>query len=134
MKKDHGIELYSLSATSFALESTIPFDATIRAALPYRRPRKETLDLSESIFSNNGPPPEPSQSNARDIILCTTDTGEFVIVDWDPGCPPEARGHAFPALKPGLRVANVLREARPGKDTTSLGRFIKLSEEYSSHG
>lgn len=50
-------------------------------------------------------------------------------MDWDLGrkaVPQEGR----PALKPGLRACKKIRQARPGKDTSSLGRFIKLSEEY----
>ena len=67
----------------------------------------------------------------RDIILCTTDTGELVAVDWDLGrdaIPEEGR----PALNPGLRAVSRIRQSRPGKDTNSLGRFIKLSDEYVS--
>jgi hypothetical protein len=98
--------------------------------MPYSRARKDTTDLSDDIFAKINASKDSEEQNLRDIILCTTDTGEIVVVDWDLGrdAIPEVR----PALSPGLRAVNRITQSRPGKDTNSLGRFIKLSEEYFS--
>lgn len=62
-------------------------------------------------------------------MLCTTDSGELVVVDWDGGRVAQP-ANEIPAVKPGLRVVTTIRQARPGKDVCSLGRFIRVSEEY----
>jgi hypothetical protein len=54
-----------------------------------------------------------------------------VVIDWDLGRDAIVE-IGYPALKPGLQAVNSIREAKPGKDTTSLGRFIKVSPEYFS--
>lgn len=124
------MELYSLNTVSFIHESSLPFDCTIRSAIPYSR-REKAANFSEDIFSKINTPEKPSESGLRDVILCTTDTGEMVVVDWDLGRDAiQAEGR--PGLKPGLRAVTKIRQARQGKDTTSLGRFIKLSAEYVS--
>src|SRR5277367_4656217 len=119
-----------MSAISFTLESSFPFDCTIRSAVPYFRPRIDATDVSDDIFAKINAPKNSTKQLLRDIILCTTDTGELVVVDWDLGrdAIPEVR----PALGPGLRAVNRIRQSRPGKDTNSLGRFIKLSKECVS--
>jgi hypothetical protein len=69
------------------------------------------------------------EPRSRDIILCTLDSGNLVIVDWDLGIEPGS-GSGGDSCLPGLRIANIIRLANPGKDVKSLGRFIKVSEEY----
>jgi hypothetical protein len=111
----------------FVCESYLPFNGTIRSAAPYVRSRRDTsIDIFSKIgFSTTS---EPAIDERRDIILCTADSGELIIVDWDVGrdADEEAFSHA---MRPGLRAVNAIRHSKPGKDTTSLGRFIKVSEE-----
>ena len=114
------------------LESSIPFDCTIRAAVPYFRPRKVSEDFSTRIFSEIAPVVEKSVEPAlRDVILCTTDSGELIVVDWDLGQEAKVE-ETLSALRAGLRISNIITQAKPGKDMASLGRFIKVSPEYVS--
>ena len=121
--------MYSLTSSSFVLESSIPFDCTIRAAVPYFRPRKVSEDFSTCIVSEIVSMAEKLvEPVLRDVILCTTDSGELVVVDWDLGQEAKAE-ETLAALWPGLRVSNTMTQAKCGKDMTSLGRFIKVSPE-----
>ena len=114
------------------LESSIPFDCTIRAAVPYFRPREADQDFSSHIVSEIDPATDkPVEPTLRDVILCTTDSGELIVVDWDLGQEAKVE-ETLSALRPGLRVSNIITQAKPGKDMTSLGRFIKVSREYVS--
>ena len=114
------------------LESSIPFDCTIRAAVPYFRPCKVSEDFSTRIVSEITPEAEKSvEPVLRDVILCTTDSGELIVVDWDLGQEAKVE-ETLSALRPGLRASNIITQARSGKDMTSLGRFIKVGPEYVS--
>jgi hypothetical protein len=116
--------LYSLVGTVFQLESYLPFDCTIRAAAPLSRSTPEHGDFESTIF-----PSSPTlDTHGKDLVLCTTDSGELVVVDWDGGRIAQPASET-PSVKPGLRVVKTIRQARPGKDVCSLGRFIRVSEE-----
>lgn len=108
----------------FQLESYLPFDCTIRAAAALTRATPEHGDFESTIF-----PASPTfETHEKDLVLCTTDSGELVVVDWDAGRIAQPASE-IPAVKPGLRVVTTIRQARPGKDVCSLGRFIRVSEE-----
>jgi hypothetical protein len=49
-----------------------------------------------------------------------------MVVEWMHG-PCNETGELW--SNPGLCVTRVIRQAKPGKDTSALGRFIKVSEE-----
>lgn len=88
------------------------------------------MDTTPDIFSKIGfsTTNEPAEDERRNIILCTADSGEIVVIDWDDGRDADVERYSH-AIKPGLRPANIIRHSKPGKDTTLLGRFIKVSEE-----
>jgi hypothetical protein len=68
-------------------------------------------------------------SDRRDSLLLVTNTGKLVVIDWDVGGPREDGGLTF---KPGLRQRTVFDiDYRSGGTPNSLGKFIKVSEEYS---
>jgi len=117
-----------LTYTSFSLESSLPIRGSIRAAVPYVRRGNRQGDPEDNIFSRiaqqtNG---DEEQNERTDLILCTVDTGELMVVEWMHGSSNQA-GEIW--SNPGLCVTRVIRQARPGKDTGALGRFVKVSEE-----
>jgi hypothetical protein len=99
--------------------------------VPYNRSRIPTDawdDFSRAISSTVEETSMPDDKlRSRDIILCTLDTGNLAIVDWDLGIESDSGGDS---CLPGLRIANVINLAKPGKDVKSLGHIIKVSEEY----
>lgn len=119
-----------MNTSSLALLSSLPINAFIRSAVPYIRPRSKHADIYSTLFPENNPS-QVFQSTIRDLIFLCVDTGQFIVIDWDDGSEanPEL---GLAAMKPGLRIASWKTHARPGKDLTSIGRFIKVSEEYSS--
>jgi hypothetical protein len=118
-----------LTYTSFVLESSLPIGGSIRAAVPYSRPRIRNQSPTDNIFSRIAKPTSENvdQKAYTDLILCTVDTGELMVVEWMHG-PCNETGEKW--SNPGLCVTRLIRQAKPGKDTGALGRFIKVSEEY----
>ena len=129
--QDHCIELHSFTASLLTLESTLPFNGTIRSAVPYNRSRilsNAWDDFSKVICSTSEPTSmSDNEPRSRDVILCTLDTGILAVVDWDLGVESDSGGDSW---LPGLRVANTIRLADVGRDVNSLGHFIKVSVEY----
>jgi len=78
------------------------------------------------LFPQNEP--RPAEHNLRDLIFLCVDTGHLLVVDWQDA--READPHSgIRGLNAGLHLATWETQARPGKDLTSIGRFIKVSEE-----
>jgi len=125
----HRLELYSLVGTVFTLQSYLPFDCTIRSAAPFSRAQSDHTDFEATVFAPASPTSFVDSQRKNDLVLCTTDSGELVVVDWDAG-RNAIPANGTPAIKPGLRVVKAIRQARPGKDVCSLGRFIRVSQEY----
>jgi len=125
----HRLELYSLVGTVFTLQSYLPFDCTIRSAAPFSRALSDHTDFEAKVFPPASPTSFAESQRKKDLVLCTTDSGELVVVDWDAG-RNAIPASGIPAIKPGLRVVQTIRQARPGKDVCSLGRFIRVSQEY----
>lgn len=112
------------------LECSLPIRGAIRAAVPYSRPRDQKYGPTDNIFSRiaqSTSEGESEQQRSTDLILCAVDTGELFVVEWM-HAPTSDTGERW--SNPGLFVTRVIRQARPGKDTSTLGRFIKVSEEY----
>ena len=127
--QNHSIELYILTYTSFVLECSLPIRGAIRAAVAYSRPRDGRQDHANNIFSRIAQATSEEgvdQQQSTDLILCTVDTGELMVVEWI-NTPQIERDDLW--SNPGLCVTRVIRQARPGKDTSAPGRFLKVSEE-----
>ena len=112
----------------FTLQSYLPFDCTIRSAASFSRALSDHTDFEAEVFHPASPTSLGPQGKT-DLVLCTTDSGELVVVDWSAGCNT-IPASGIPAIKPGLRVVKTIRQARPGKDVCSLGRFIRVSHEF----
>ena len=83
-------------------------------------------ELDKILVKERSSQPKPE---SRDSILLATDTGKLVVVDWDVGGPRQNGGLTF---KPGLRQRTVVDiDYRSRRPPDSLGKFIKISEEYS---
>jgi hypothetical protein len=89
------------------------------------RTRKGALDeLDDILLKQSSDEPEPQR---RDSILVATESGDLIVVNWHNGESPTDGGLVF---KPGLRHRNMWPIASPpGSTSTSLGKFIKVSEE-----
>ena len=112
------------------LECSLPIRGAIRAAVPYSRPRDQKHGPTDNIFSRiaqSTSEGEFEQQRSTDLILCTVDTGELLVVEWIYARTSDT-GELW--SNPGLFVTRVIRQARPGKDTSALGRFIRVSKEY----
>lgn len=99
----------------------------MRCAVPFIRTRKDPVDeLDNILLKQSSSQPEPQ---SRDSILLVTESGYLLVVNWDTGGPRMDGGLVF---KPGLRQRNAVHiDYRPGGTPASLGKFIKVSEEYS---
>jgi hypothetical protein len=73
---------------------------------------------------------EDKEERYTDLILCVVDTGELMVIDWMHDPFNDDTGEAW--CDPGLRITRILQLAKPGKDTSTLGRFIRISDEYPS--
>jgi hypothetical protein len=89
------------------------------------RTRKDALDeLDDILLKQSSNEPKPQR---RDSILVATESEDLIVVNWHNGESPTDGGLMY---KPGLQQRNILQIASPPISTsTSLGKFIKVSEE-----
>lgn len=87
-------------------------------------------ELDKILVKQRSSQPKPE---CRDSILLVTDTGKLVVVDWDVGGPRQTRNLAKGlSFKSGLRQRTVVDiDYRSNRPSNSLGKFIKVSDEYS---